>query len=147
VNCLFSAVSIIVKSLQYVYKFRSMSISDYPNIISDFTRNGWYVRSSKTCLINLSRPSVSDNVLENRSLQYLVYIFEVHAFFLKVVCIFPSVKLGDAKPKYKILLLWMDFVNSGFFHSQFPNAKFNHKPLDIIFSHTYRIRNSSLFIS
>ena len=70
---LFSTVSIIVRSLQYVYQFTSMSISYYPNVTSDFTKNGWHVSWSRTCL---SHAQMSQIVLLKIVL-FNIYFLEV----------------------------------------------------------------------
>jgi hypothetical protein len=55
-------------------------------------------------------PNVLDSALENRSLQYIYIYICLEIFFLTVTRMFLSVKVGDTKARYKILLFWMDFV-------------------------------------
>jgi hypothetical protein len=47
-----------------------MSILDYPNVSSNFTMNGWYVRWSRTCVRHVQ---MSHRVHEDRSLQYILF--------------------------------------------------------------------------
>jgi hypothetical protein len=112
---LFSAVSIIVRSLQSVYQC-NLHLCQYRTI--NFTKNGWYVSWSRTCL---NRHAQMSQIVHLKIVLFDIYYFWklVHVFVLKVTWI-----------KWEILGLYiMDWLCQLGVIS-ISNIIFNYKPLD-----------------